>query len=156
VTVSTIIPATEYARFEYFHRTSGANGACRAGISARSCSVVGKSNVVQYAPASRGRPELWVSNSSIVIGGSSLSVGMSLNHGKYLDTGSSRRSLPCSRSCITAVAVKSLLCDAILNLVCGVIVIFEAVSARPKPAAHTSSWSATTPTATPGSPRSSI
>ena len=51
---------------------------------------------------------------------------------------------------MTAVAVKSLLCDAMRNFVCGVIGTLAAVSAKPKPADHTRSWSATTPTATPG------
>src|SRR5262245_15812275 len=150
------MPATEYPRFEYFQRTSGANAAARAGISARSSSVVGNSNVVQCAPASRGRPELCVSSSSMVIGGSSLSDGSSVNHGRYFETGSSSRSLPCSRSCITAVAVNSLLCEAMRNLVCGVIGTLRATSAKPKPVAQTRSWSETTPTATPGRPRSII
>ena len=57
----------------------------------------------------------------MVIGGSSGSAALTVNHGRYFDTGSSSRSLPCSRSCITAVAVKSLLCEAMRNFVCGVI-----------------------------------
>ena len=38
-----------------------------------------------------------------------------------------------------AVAVKSLLCDAIRNFVCGVIATFLPVSAKPKPVAQISS-----------------
>ena len=76
------MPAIEYARLEYFHRTSGEYGACRSAINLRSCSVVGNSNVVQCEPASRGKPELCVSNSSIVIGASSASAGVTANHGR--------------------------------------------------------------------------
>ena len=42
-------------------------------------------------------------------------------------------SLPCSRSCMIAVAVNNLLCDAMRNLVCGVIGTFLPVSAKPNP-----------------------
>ena len=38
-----------------------------------------------------------------------------------------------------AVAVNSLLCDAMRNLVCGVIGTFAATSAKPKPFDQTSS-----------------
>ena len=133
------MPAIENARLEYFHRTSGENGACRSAISPRNCSVVGNSKVVQCEPASRGKPELCVSSSSMVIGGSSASADLTWNHGRYFDTGSSSRSLPCSRSCMMAVAVNSLLCDAMRNLVCGVIGTFLPVSAKPKPVAQISS-----------------
>ena len=75
----------------------------------------------------------------MVIGGASGSAGLTRNHGRCFDTGSSSRSLPCSRNCMIAVAVKSLLCDAIRNLVAGVIGRFAGVSAKPKPAAHTRS-----------------
>ena len=75
----------------------------------------------------------------MVIGGSSGSAALTVNHGRYFDTGSSSRSLPCSRSCITAVAVNSLLCEAMRNFVCGVIASFAAVSANPNPADQTRS-----------------
>ena len=52
-----------------------------------------------------------------MIGRSSAPAGFTLNHGRYFDTGSSSRSLPCSRSCMIAVAVNSLLCDAMRNFV---------------------------------------
>ena len=55
-----------------------------------------------------------------------------------------------------AVAVNSLLCDAMRNFVSGVIGTCAFTSAKPKPVAHTSCWSLTTPTATPGSPRYAI
>jgi hypothetical protein len=118
--------------------------------------VVGNSNVVQCEPASRGSPELCVSSSSIVIGASSASAGVTANHGRYFATGSSRRSSPRSRSCMIAVAVNNLLCEAMRNLVCGVIATLLAVSAKPKPFDQTSSWSATTPMAMPGRCRESI
>jgi hypothetical protein len=51
-----------------------------------------------------------------------------------------------------AMAVNSLLCEAIRNFVAGVIGNFALMSAKPKPLAQTSSWSLTTPTATPGIP----
>ena len=38
-----------------------------------------------------------------------------------------------------AVAVKSLLCEAMRNFVCGVIGTLRATSAKPKPFDHTSS-----------------
>ena len=74
----------------------------------------------------------------MVIGGSSASAALTWNQGRYFETGSSSRSLPCSRSCMIAVAVNSLLCDAMRNLVCGVIGTRLAVSAKPKPADQTS------------------
>src|SRR5947209_6620615 len=70
---------------------------------------------------------------------SSFPAGLALNHVRYFATGSSRRSLPSSRSCMIAIAVNSLLCEAMRNFVVGVICSFALVSANPKPLPQTSS-----------------
>ena len=69
----------------------------------------------------------------MVIGPSSSPAGLALNHVRYFATGSSRRSLPCSRSCMIAMAENSLLCEAMRNFVAGVIGSFALISANPKP-----------------------
>ena len=92
----------------------------------------------------------------MVTGPSSSPAGFALNHARYFETGSSRRSLPSSRSCMIAIAVNSLLCDAMRNFVVAVIGTFALMSAKPKPEVQTNCWSLTTPTAMPGSPRYAI
>ena len=120
-------------RFEYFERVSAGKAACRFGTSAFSPSRVGNANVVQCSAASRGRLEPCVSSSSIVIGGSSGRGDVDREPGEVLRYGSSRWSFPCSRSCMTAVAVNSWRWDAILNFVCGAIGTLPATLARPNP-----------------------
>jgi hypothetical protein len=89
----------------------------------------------------------------MVMGPSSSPAGLTRNHGRCRETGSSSPSLPSSRSCMIAVAANSLLCDAMRNFVPGAIGTPFRTSAKPNPCAQTSSWSATTPTTTPGRPR---
>ncbi len=58
------------------------------------------------------------------------------NQGRYFETTSSSRSLPESRNCMIAVAVNSVLCDAMRNRVAGVIGVPLSTSAKPNPRAQ--------------------
>ena len=75
------------------------------------------------------------------------------NHGRCLATGSSRRSRPASRCCITATLVKSFEMEQIEYIVDGVAGAFVSTCAVPKPRLQRSCWSWTTAIETPGSRR---
>ena len=137
---STNMPATDTARFEYFMRVDGGNAAWRLAKGCFNSSCAGNSNDVQRSDASRGNPELCVSKWSTVMMPSSSPAGLALNHGKYLATGSSSLNLPSSRSCIMAIALKSLLCEAMRNLVAAVIGTRAFTSAKPKPCDNINRW----------------
>jgi len=89
----------------------------------------------------------------MVIGGASGWLWPILNHGTCWVSGSSRRSLPASRSWSTAVLVKSLLMEAILYSVSGVARSPRSRLAWPNPRAQISSWSCRMPIERPGQPR---
>ena len=77
-------------------------------------SRLGKRRSLQLTPStSRGSPDVCVTRCRTVIAGPLSSFFLMENQGSRSLTGSSSRSLPPSRSCMMAVAVKSFEMDAI-------------------------------------------
>ena len=95
---------------------------------------------------------MWVSSPSTVTGPASAWSSWISYQSRCFATGSSRATLPWSRSCNTPTAVKSFEMEQMEYIVDAVAGSCRSTCAYPYPFAHTSSWSCTTEREAPGMP----
>ena len=147
---SATIPASVKPRFEYFHLVSVAYVVSWSETVSRTASASGNSNSVQAGwMDSRGRPAVWVSRCRTVTARASGCRFSMSNQGRCSVMGSSRRSVPASRSRSTLIAVKSFEWEAIRKIESSLIGVSGSRDACPYAFRKTTSWSWTIPITSP-------